>query len=126
MTVDRVESFESIRQALTTSPLLLMPYSKLPFKLYIESSGYGLGAAIHQVQIINDKPIEGPICFISKQIKPTEARYGASQMEDLCLVWALNKLNYFLEGCFFEVLKYFTAYKSLLNIKTPKRHSLRW
>ncbi|MBW0580655.1 hypothetical protein O181_120370 [Austropuccinia psidii MF-1] len=91
MTVDRVKAFESLREALTTAPLLLMPDFKLPFKLYIDASGDGLGAALHQVQIINDKPVEGPICFISRQIKPTEARYGASQMECLCLVWALEK-----------------------------------
>ncbi|MBW0577782.1 hypothetical protein O181_117497 [Austropuccinia psidii MF-1] len=79
-TVDRVKAFESLRKALTTSPLLLIPDFKLPFKLYINASGNGLGAALHQVQIINDKPVEGPICFISRKIKPTEARYGASQM----------------------------------------------
>ncbi|MBW0533383.1 hypothetical protein O181_073098 [Austropuccinia psidii MF-1] len=80
MTIERVKAFESLGQALTTAPLLLMPDLKLPFKLFIDSSGEGLGSALHQVQILNDKPVEGPICFISRQIKPTEARYGASQM----------------------------------------------
>ncbi|MBW0557718.1 hypothetical protein O181_097433 [Austropuccinia psidii MF-1] len=75
MNVDSVKGFEYLREALTTSPLLLMPDFKLPFKLYIDASGDGLGAALHQVQIINDKPVEGPICFISRQIKPAEARY---------------------------------------------------
>ncbi|MBW0498649.1 hypothetical protein O181_038364 [Austropuccinia psidii MF-1] len=89
ITVDRAKAFESLRQALTTAQFLLIPYLKLPFKLYIDASGDGLGAAIHQVQIINDKPVEGPICFISRQIKPTEARYWSSQMEFLCLFWAL-------------------------------------
>ncbi|MBW0495391.1 hypothetical protein O181_035106 [Austropuccinia psidii MF-1] len=126
MTVDRVKAFESLRQALTTAPLMLMPEFKLPFKLYIDSSGDGLGAALHQVQIINDKPVEAPICFISRQIKPTEARYGAIQMECLCLIWALEKLNYFLKGCFFEVITDFTYVKSPLNMKKPNRNMLRW
>ncbi|MBW0568233.1 hypothetical protein O181_107948 [Austropuccinia psidii MF-1] len=126
MIVDRVKAFESLRQALTTAPLLLMPDFKLPFKLYIDASGDGLGAALHQVQIINDKPVEGPIFCISRQIKPTEARYGASQMEFLWLVSALEKLNYFLEGCFFELITDCTAVKSLLNMKTANRHMLRW
>ncbi|MBW0574937.1 hypothetical protein O181_114652 [Austropuccinia psidii MF-1] len=52
-----------------------MPDFKMPFKLYIDAPGDG-HAAPHQVQIINDKPVEAPICFISSQIKPTEARYG--------------------------------------------------
>ncbi|MBW0518671.1 hypothetical protein O181_058386 [Austropuccinia psidii MF-1] len=126
MTVDRVKAFESLRQALTTAPLLLMADFKLPLKLYIDASGDGLGSALHQVQIINDKPGEGPLCFISRQINPTEARYGSSQMECLCFVWALEKLNYFLEGCAFEVITDCTTVKSLLNIKTPNRHMLRW
>ncbi|MBW0578550.1 hypothetical protein O181_118265 [Austropuccinia psidii MF-1] len=57
MTVDRVKAFESLRQALTTAPLLLMPDFNLPFKLYIDASGDVLGATLHQVQIINDKPV---------------------------------------------------------------------
>ncbi|MBW0512528.1 hypothetical protein O181_052243 [Austropuccinia psidii MF-1] len=126
MTVDRVKAFESLRQALTTAPLLLTPDFSLPFHFYIDSSGDGLGAALHQVQIINDKPVEGPICCISRQIKPTEARYGASQMRCLFLGWALEKLNYFLEGCVFEAIKDCTTFKSILNMKTPNRHILRW
>ncbi|MBW0584266.1 hypothetical protein O181_123981 [Austropuccinia psidii MF-1] len=126
MTVDRVKDFESLREALTTAPLLLMPDFKLTFELYIDASGDGLGAALHQVQIINDKHLEGPICFISRQIKPTEARYAVSQMECRCLVQALEKLNYFLEGCVFEVIADCTAVKSHLNMKTSNRHMLRW
>ncbi|MBW0484830.1 hypothetical protein O181_024545 [Austropuccinia psidii MF-1] len=53
MNVEKVKAFEYLRQALTTSPLLLIPEFKLPFKLYIDASGDGLGASLHQVQIIN-------------------------------------------------------------------------
>ncbi|MBW0551885.1 hypothetical protein O181_091600 [Austropuccinia psidii MF-1] len=86
MTQERIKAYEKIRKALTEANLLLMPDWNIPFKLYIDACGDGLGAALHQVQIIDDKPTEGPVCYISRQIKPTEARYGASQMECLCLV----------------------------------------
>ncbi|MBW0487936.1 hypothetical protein O181_027651 [Austropuccinia psidii MF-1] len=78
MNFEKVKAFGSLRQALTAAPLLLLPDFKLPLKLYIDASGDGLGDALHQVHIINDKPVEGPIFFISRKIKPTEARYGAS------------------------------------------------
>ncbi|MBW0562373.1 hypothetical protein O181_102088 [Austropuccinia psidii MF-1] len=84
MTQERIKAYEKIKKALTEAPLLLMPDWSIPFKLYIDACGDGLGAALHQVQIIDDKPTEGPVCYISRQIKPTEARYGASQMECLC------------------------------------------
>ncbi|MBW0506109.1 hypothetical protein O181_045824 [Austropuccinia psidii MF-1] len=80
MTQERIQAYENIRYALTKAPLLLMPDWKLLFKLHINACGQGLGAALNQVQIFNDKPYEDPICFISRQIKPTEARYRSSQM----------------------------------------------
>ncbi|MBW0540287.1 hypothetical protein O181_080002 [Austropuccinia psidii MF-1] len=104
-----------------------MPEWKLPFKLYIDACGEGLGAMLHQTQIINDKPVGGQICFISRQNKATEGRYGASQMECLFLVLALEELNYYLDGTGFDVITdYCNAVKSLLNMKTPNRHMLRW
>ncbi|MBW0496317.1 hypothetical protein O181_036032 [Austropuccinia psidii MF-1] len=101
-----------------------MPDWNIPSKLYIDACGDGLGAALHQVQIIDEKPTEGPVWHISRQIKPTEARYGASQMECLCFVWALEKLYYHLYGSAFEVITDFNAVKSLLKIKTPNIHML--
>ncbi|MBW0515249.1 hypothetical protein O181_054964 [Austropuccinia psidii MF-1] len=53
--------------------------------LQLASRNQSLGEALHQVQINDDKPTEGPVCYISSQIKPTEARYGESQMKCLCL-----------------------------------------
>ncbi|MBW0531735.1 hypothetical protein O181_071450 [Austropuccinia psidii MF-1] len=102
-----------------------MPDWKLSFKIYIDSYGEGLGAALHQTQIINDKPVEGPICSISRQIKPIEASYGESQKECLFLVWALEKLHYYLDGKVFDIITDCNAVKSLLNMKSPVRHMLR-
>ncbi|MBW0477885.1 hypothetical protein O181_017600 [Austropuccinia psidii MF-1] len=59
-------------------------------------------------------------------MKDSEARYGATQTECLCLVWALEKLHYYLEGAVFEVYTDCTALNSLLNMKTTNRHMLRW
>ncbi|MBW0467901.1 hypothetical protein O181_007616 [Austropuccinia psidii MF-1] len=103
-----------------------MPDWNIPFKLYIDACRYELGEALNQVQIIDDKPTEGPVFYISRKIKPTEGRHGASQMECLCLVWALEKLHYYLDGSVFEVITDCNAVKSLLNMKTPNRHMLRW
>ncbi|MBW0580572.1 hypothetical protein O181_120287 [Austropuccinia psidii MF-1] len=126
MTQERIKAYENTRKALTEAALLLMSDLNILLKLYIDACRDGLGAALHQAQIIDDKPTEGPVCYISKQIKPTEARYGASHTEFLCLVWALEKLNYYLDGSVFELITDCNAVKSLLNIKTPNRHMLSW
>ncbi|MBW0580776.1 hypothetical protein O181_120491 [Austropuccinia psidii MF-1] len=47
-------------------------------------------------------------------------------MECLCLVWALEKIKYYLDGSAFEVITDCNAVKSLFNMKTPNRHMFRW
>ncbi|MBW0532511.1 hypothetical protein O181_072226 [Austropuccinia psidii MF-1] len=126
MTQKRIQAYEKFKYALTNEPLLLIPDWKFPLKLYIDACGKGLGAALHQAQIVNDKTYERPICFISRKIKHTEARYGASQMGCRCILWSLEKLHYYLDGSVFEVITDCNAVKSLLNMKTPHRHMLRW
>ncbi|MBW0566028.1 hypothetical protein O181_105743 [Austropuccinia psidii MF-1] len=125
MTEERVKAYEELKNSLANAPFLLMNNWKLPFKLYIDACGEGLGAALPQTQIINDKPVEGPICFISREIKQTEARYGECQMGCLCLVYSLKKLHYYLDGTVFDVITDCNAVKSLLNMKTPNGH-IRW
>ncbi|MBW0521670.1 hypothetical protein O181_061385 [Austropuccinia psidii MF-1] len=83
MTEERVKAYEELINSLLNAPFLLIPNWRLPFKLYIDACGEGLGAELHQKQIINDKRVEGPICFISRKINPTEARYRESQIECL-------------------------------------------
>ncbi|MBW0556332.1 hypothetical protein O181_096047 [Austropuccinia psidii MF-1] len=75
----------------------------IPSKLYIDACGDGLEEALNKGQIINDKPTEGPVCYISRKIKPTEARYASRKIKFSCLV------------C-----------KSYLKMKTPSRNMLRW
>ncbi|MBW0582584.1 hypothetical protein O181_122299 [Austropuccinia psidii MF-1] len=103
-----------------------MPDWNIPFKFYIDACGYGLGEALHQVQIIDDKPTEEPVSYISRQIKPTEARYGVSQRECFCLVWEFEELHYYLYGSVFEVITDCNDMNSFLNMKAPNRHMLIW
>ncbi|MBW0585718.1 hypothetical protein O181_125433 [Austropuccinia psidii MF-1] len=121
MTQEKITAHEKTRKALKEAPLLLMPYWNIPFKLYIDASGGGLGAALHPVQLLDDKPTEGPVCHMSRQIKPTEARLSA-------YVWYgnLKKFHYYVDGSVFEVITDCNAVKSLLNIKTPNRDMLKW
>ncbi|MBW0468222.1 hypothetical protein O181_007937 [Austropuccinia psidii MF-1] len=109
------------------APVLILPDFKLLFNLYIDAAcSQGLEAALHQRQIVDDEPKEGVICYISRKLKDSEARYGATQTECLFLVWALKNLHYFMEGAVVKVYTDFTAFKSVLSMKTTNRHMLRW
>ncbi|MBW0510909.1 hypothetical protein O181_050624 [Austropuccinia psidii MF-1] len=56
ITEEIIRKYEKIRNTLTKAPLLLIHYLDIPFKLYIDACGDGLGASLHQVQIIDYKP----------------------------------------------------------------------
>ncbi|MBW0505511.1 hypothetical protein O181_045226 [Austropuccinia psidii MF-1] len=96
MTQDRIKAYEKIRKDLLEAPLLHIPDWNRPFKLYIDACGDGLAEELHQVQIIDDKPTEGP------------------------------KLHYYLDGSVFEGITDSNAMKSLPNMKNPNRNGLRW
>ncbi|MBW0514338.1 hypothetical protein O181_054053 [Austropuccinia psidii MF-1] len=126
ITKERRDAYERIKHELTNAPMLILPDFELPFKLYIDSaSSQVLGEALHQRQIVDGEPREGVIFYISRKLKDSEARYEATQTECLCLVWALEKFHYYLEGAVFEVYTDCTALKSLLKMKTTNRHILR-
>ncbi|MBW0523585.1 hypothetical protein O181_063300 [Austropuccinia psidii MF-1] len=95
MTQEKVQAYDKIKYALTISPLLLITDWKIPFKMYIDTCGEGLGEALNKVQLANEKAYEGP-------------------------------LHHYLYGSVFEVITDFSDVKSLLNMKTPNRHMLRW
>ncbi|MBW0477197.1 hypothetical protein O181_016912 [Austropuccinia psidii MF-1] len=116
-----------MKNELTNAPVLILPDFELPFKLYIDAAcSPGLGEALHQRQTVDGEPREGVICYISRKLKDSEARYGATQTKCLCLFWALEKHHYYLEGADFEVYADCTALKSLLNMITTNRHMLGW
>ncbi|MBW0497603.1 hypothetical protein O181_037318 [Austropuccinia psidii MF-1] len=122
-----MDAYERGKHELTNAHVLLLPDFELPFKLYIDAAcSQGLGAALQQRQIVDGEPREGVICYISRQLKISEARYGATQTEFLFLVWDLETLHYYLKGAVFEVYTDCTALKSLLNMKTTNRRILRW
>ncbi|MBW0494176.1 hypothetical protein O181_033891 [Austropuccinia psidii MF-1] len=127
ITKERRDEYERIKNELTNAPVLIFPEFELPFKLYIDAAcSQVLGVALHQRQIVDGEPREGVICYISRKLKDSESRYGATQTECLCLVRALEELQYYFRGGVFEVYTNFTALKSLLKMKTTNRHILRW
>ncbi|MBW0574075.1 hypothetical protein O181_113790 [Austropuccinia psidii MF-1] len=125
ITKERRDAYDRIKHELTNASVLILPDFKLPLKLCMDAAcSQSLGSALYQRQMV--EPREVVICYIYRKLKNAEARYGATQTECLCLVWALAKLHYYLEGAVFEVYTDFTSVKSLLNMKTTNRHMLMW
>ncbi|MBW0535028.1 hypothetical protein O181_074743 [Austropuccinia psidii MF-1] len=92
MTQERINSYEKIRKALTETPLPVMTSWNIPFKLYIDACGDGLGVALHQVQIIYEKPTEDQ--FVTSQEKSNQHKPDMVQAKWSACFWYGNLRNY--------------------------------
>ncbi|MBW0481003.1 hypothetical protein O181_020718 [Austropuccinia psidii MF-1] len=144
MRQEKIKAYEKMKYALKNEPLSLITDWKLPSKLYIVSCGNLLGPVLHKVQIVKDKPYEGSVFFRSRQIQPSEARYGSRKKDCLCLLWELEKPHYYLYGSMFEVINDYEAamntalliwntvishigiFKSIISDRDPKFTSNLW
>ena len=89
-TCDCEEAFQTLKERLTTAPVLGYPDYSLPFVLQTDASGEGLGAVLVQVQ----SGAERVIAFASRGLSPAETRYPAHKLEFLALKWAVTDKFY--------------------------------
>lgn len=82
------DAVTKLKDALCKAIVLYMPNFEKPFIVYTDASDVGLAASLYQE---DDSGVERPIVFISRKLKDTETRYGASNLECLAVVWMLDK-----------------------------------
>ena len=89
-------AWDKLKERLCNAPTLAFPDFAKGFILYCDGSKErGYGAALHQ---IGPDQIERPILFLSKQLSAPERNYWATELEVGALVWALKKLQAYVDG----------------------------
>ena len=84
-----------MKGVLTSSPVTAFPDFDLPFRLYTDASSLGLGAILAQVQ----EGKERIISCASRALNQAEKNYGATKIECLAVVWAVDKFSALLDIC---------------------------
>uniref|UniRef100_A0A8C6LZU9 Gypsy retrotransposon integrase-like protein 1 n=1 Tax=Nothobranchius furzeri TaxID=105023 RepID=A0A8C6LZU9_NOTFU len=84
------KAFQTLKERLTSAPVLGYPDYSLPFVLQTDASGEGLGAVLAQIQ----GGVERVIAFASRGLSPAETRYPAHKIEFLALKWAVTDKFY--------------------------------
>ncbi|KAF7661328.1 hypothetical protein LDENG_00264150 [Lucifuga dentata] len=122
-TVGCEEAFHSLKEKLTSAPLLGYPDYKLPFLLQIDASGEGLGAVLAQMQ----DGVERVISYASRGLSPAETHYPAHKLEFLALKWAVTDKFYdHLYGHTFSVLTDNNPLKYVMTTAKLDATSQRW
>ena len=97
---DCQKSFEALREACCSAPILAFPDFSKPFRLHTDASATGLGAALYQKK----DGVLRVISYASRVLSVAEANYPAHKLEFLALKWAVtSKFREYLLGAEFEV-----------------------
>lgn len=122
-TDDCERAFQTLKDRLTTAPVLGYPDYSLPFVLQTDASGEGLGAVLVQVQ----NGTERVIAFASRGLSPPKTRYPAHKLEFLALKWAVTDKFYdHLYGCRFSVLTDNNPLKYVMSSAKLDATGQRW
>ena len=110
------EAFDTLKEALMSTPVLGYPNYEKPFILHTDASLEGLGAVLYQE---DDKGIKRVISYASRSLSKSEKNYPAHKLEFLALKWAVSeKFKNYLYGRKFEV---FTDNNPLTYILTSAK-----
>ena len=101
------QSFQSLKDSLTSAPVLLIADPSLPFTLNCDACNYAIGATLQQDQGNGLQPI----AYMSRKLKPAEMNYDTREKEFLALVDACRHWRHYLHS---ELkFKLFTDHDSL-------------
>jgi len=101
LTDDQQRTFESLKTAITTAPILSYFKQGLPTFVETDASYSGLGAVLSQEQNGKRRVIE----YASRTLKNAETRYHSNELECTAVHWALTeKFRLYLLGHKFQLI----------------------
>lgn len=116
-TSEAQSAFDSLKQALSSAPVLALPNFDLPFTVETDASGVGMGAVLSQ--------LGHPIAFFSKAFNPKLLRSSTYVRELFAITSAVKKWRQYLLGHHFTIITDHRSLKELVNqvIQTPEQHT---
>ena len=116
-------AFTTLKQKLTTAPVLTYPSFSKAFVLETDASTLGLGAVLSQPQ---EDGRNHPVAYASRALSPQEANYSITELETLAVVWAITYFHTYLYGHAVTVYTDHTAVKAFLETPSPSGKHARW
>ena len=116
------DAFDKLKLALVSAPILGFPMEQGAYEIHCDSSGYGIGATLVQIQ--NGNPVV--ISFLSRSMTDVEKRYTTSEQECLAVVYSIKKFRPYIYGTEFTVYTDHNSLKWLFSVKDPNGRLARW
>lgn len=121
-TSELTKAFELTRQSITIAPILVPPDISLPYHLFTDASGVGLGAVLKQ----EHQGTMATIAFFSYKLQEAEKHYSVIELEACAVVKACEHFAAYLQGTSFVIHTDHRALKFLNSMKNSSTRLMRW
>ncbi|KAL5558957.1 hypothetical protein UlMin_035168 [Ulmus minor] len=119
---DCLRAFETLKEKLISSPIIVAPDWELSFTLMCDASDYAIGAVLGQ----RKGKIFHVIYYASKVLNDAQLNYETTEKELLAVVYAFDKFRSYLIGSKVIVYTDHSALRYLFAKKDAKPRLLRW
>lgn len=119
------ESFESLKSALVSAPLLQPPNFNKPFMIFCDASDGCIGGVLSQATD-DDPKQDRPIAYVSRRLRGPEIHYSTTEKECLAVIFCVDKFLEFVEGTEFIVGTDHSALTWLFKQKDLSGRLARW
>lgn len=99
------QAFSTLKQSLTTAPVLALPNFDKPFAIEADASGTGIGAVLLQQ--------EHPLAFVSKALGPRNQGLSTYEKEYLAIILAVDQWRHYLQHSEFVI---YSDHRSLSHL----------
>lgn len=123
VTEAQTKAIESLKQRLTSSPILAPPKHDRPYVLDCDASAYPLGCTLLQEQ--TDRTYHPVGCW-SYSLNDTEKNYSATEWNCYSVVWTITTLRLYIEETRFTVRQDHDALRWLMSLKESSGHLMQW
>ena len=115
-------SFEALKTAITSAPILALPDATKPFVVQTDASDFAIGAVLSQ----GEKEDLRVVAFESRKLGPTEVKYDVHDKELLAIIHVLVKWRHYLHGARFTIVTDNWATKFIQTKPTLTRLEAKW
>jgi hypothetical protein len=117
-----LKSFNILKKALISAPIIQSPDWSLPFEIICDVSDYAIGIVLRQTK---DKKHHA-IAYASKTLTGPQFKYATTKKELMAIVFTIDKFRSYLVGAKVIVYTDHAALKYVLTKKDAKSRVIRW
>jgi len=116
-------AFESLKNILSSEPVLAIYSPQLPTELHCDASSVGVGAILLQKQ---SNGTLRPVSYFNHRTTGAESKYHSFELECLAAIYAIKRFHIYLFGKAFKLVTDCDSFRLILNKQIVNPWIARW